>query len=69
MILIEMGSSNRNNAKIGWQYESPQIGKSYVLYITKGNNFSTREVKDIKKTYYALFLKTVDSLFRVEPLE
>jgi hypothetical protein len=58
----------QNSAIIGWEYAPPRVGERYSVYLGRGRVLRTSPVEEIKETPYALMIKTLNSVYRIEYL-
>ena len=61
-------AKNKREGLIGWEYEAPQKGSRYKIYLGNGNILKTSPVKAVSKNFDHMMVKTENSIYKIKYL-
>jgi hypothetical protein len=64
----ELGRKVKGGGSLGWEYEAPEVGRPYKVYLEDGALFRTSTVREIERTEMGAVLRTENSLYEVRYL-
>jgi hypothetical protein len=65
-IKVDSEGAESQETDSGWELEPPEIGKPYVVYLSKGRAIKTTDVIGMKMEGDDLIIETNNSVYRVQ---
>jgi hypothetical protein len=66
---VENKAAEHRGNVVGWEYGPPKEGERYTVYLGKGRVLRTSPVQEVRESDKIIWVKTVNSFYRVEYLD
>ncbi len=65
---IDKVGADKKECLIGWEYEPPQEGKSYNIFLGNKKVLRTSPVREVTENVHSIIVKTTNSMYRLKYL-